>query len=48
MIKKTTQGLKIICLNRKASFNYFFENIIEAGIVLKVLKSNQLEKEKLI
>ena len=35
MIKKTTQGLKIICLNRKASFNYFFENIIEAGIVLK-------------
>ena len=35
MIKKTNNGLKIICLNRKASFNYFFENIIEAGIVLK-------------
>ena len=35
MIKKTTQGLKIICLNRKASFNYFFENTLEAGIVLK-------------
>tara|TARA_Y100001935_G_scaffold238648_1_gene225464 strand:- start:848 stop:1318 length:471 start_codon:yes stop_codon:yes gene_type:complete len=35
MKKKTNPGLKIICLNRKASFNYFFENIIEAGIVLK-------------
>ena len=35
MKKKTNSGLKIICLNRKASFNYFFENIIEAGIVLK-------------
>jgi len=35
MIKKTNSGLKIICLNRKASFNYFFEDLIEAGIVLK-------------
>jgi len=35
MNKKTEPGLKIICLNRKASFNYFFEEIIEAGIVLK-------------
>ena len=35
MIKKTNSGLKIICLNRKASFNYFFLDIIEAGIVLK-------------
>ena len=35
MKKKTNPGLKIICLNRKASFNYFFENLIEAGIVLK-------------
>ena len=35
MKKKTNLGLKIICLNRKASFNYFFENLIEAGIVLK-------------
>ena len=35
MKKKTSPGLKIICLNRKASFNYFFENLIEAGIVLK-------------
>ena len=35
MKKKTNPGLKIICLNRKASFNYFFEDIYEAGIVLK-------------
>ena len=35
MNKKTSSGLKIICLNRKASFNYFFEDLIEAGIVLK-------------
>ena len=35
MIKKTAPGQKIICLNRKASFNYFFEQLIEAGIVLK-------------
>ena len=35
MNKKAKSGLKIICLNRKASFNYFFEDLIEAGIVLK-------------
>ena len=35
MNKKTTSGLKIITVNRKASFNYFFKDIIEAGIVLK-------------
>ena len=35
MKKKTNNGLKIICLNRKASYNYFFEDLIEAGIVLK-------------
>ena len=35
MNKKTKTGLKIICLNRKASFNYFFEDLLEAGIVLK-------------
>ena len=35
MNKKTNNGLKIVCLNRKASFNYFFEDFIEAGIVLK-------------
>ena len=35
MKKKTNLGLKIISLNRKASFNYFFQDLIEAGIVLK-------------
>ena len=35
MNKKTNPGLKIITINRKASFNYFFKEIFEAGIVLK-------------
>ena len=35
MKRKTNPGLKIICLNRKASFNYFFIELIEAGIILK-------------
>ena len=35
MNKKTSSGLKIICLNRKASFNYFFLEILEAGLSLK-------------
>ena len=35
MKQKLTPGQKIICLNRKASFNYFFIELIEAGIVLK-------------
>ena len=35
MKNKTSNGLKMICINRKAGFNYFFEDIIEAGIVLK-------------
>ena len=35
MNKKTNSGLKIICLNRKAGFNYFFDDLLEAGIVLK-------------
>ena len=35
MKAKQIVGQKIICLNRKASFNYFFHELIEAGIVLK-------------
>ena len=35
MKKKTDNGLKIICLNRKAGFNFFFDEFIEAGMVLK-------------
>ena len=46
MKKKTTVGLKIISINRKASFNYFFESVYEAGIVLKgsEIKSIRLGK----
>ena len=34
MIQKTKKGLKIISNNRKARFNYFFNEFYEAGIVL--------------
>jgi len=35
MKQKTKKGLKIISINRKASFNYFFNDLFEAGIVLR-------------
>ena len=35
MNKKKNNGLKIICLNRKASFNYFLIDFFEAGLVLR-------------
>ena len=35
MKQKVFSGQKINCLNRKASFNYFFLEKIEAGITLK-------------
>ncbi len=35
MKEKKTLGEKIICLNRKASFNFFFYDLLEAGISLK-------------
>ena len=35
MKQKTKGGLKIICSNRKAKFNYFFNDFFEAGISLK-------------
>ena len=46
MKKKTFKGLKIICLNRKASFNYFFNEVIESGVVLtgSEIKSVRLGK----
>ena len=46
MNKKTNHGLKIICLNRKASFNYFFEDLIEAGIVLKSSEIKSIREGK--
>ena len=35
MKQNKVSGKKIICLNRKASFNYFFLETLEAGISLK-------------
>ncbi len=35
MKEKKNNGLKIICLNRKASYNFFFIDLLEAGLVLK-------------
>ena len=47
MKKKTNYGLKIICLNRKASFNYFFVDLIEAGIVLKGSEIKSIREGKI-
>ncbi len=46
MNNKTNNGFKIITINRKASFNYFFKELFEAGIVLKgsEIKSVRLGK----
>ena len=46
MKRLTKKGLKIISINRKASFNYFFNDIFEAGIALKgsEIKSIRLGK----
>ena len=35
MKKNTAIGQKVICFNRKANFNYFFIEQLEAGIALK-------------
>tara|TARA_Y100000816_G_scaffold289998_1_gene277698 strand:+ start:885 stop:1355 length:471 start_codon:yes stop_codon:yes gene_type:complete len=35
MKAKSNTGIKIVSNNRKARFNYFFNELIEAGIVLK-------------
>ncbi len=42
MNKKTNSVLKIICLIRKASFNYFLKYRLDAGIVLKVTEIKDL------
>ena len=46
MNKKLVSGKKIICLNRKASFNYFFKEILEAGISLKGSEVKSLREGK--
>ena len=45
--KTTTEiSKKIICLNRKASFNYFFLEVLEAGISLKGSEVKSLREGK--
>ena len=46
MKSKTNKGLKIICLNRKARFNYFFDEFFEAGIILKGSEVKSLREGK--
>ncbi|MDC0343986.1 SsrA-binding protein SmpB [Pelagibacteraceae bacterium] len=46
MKQKQVLGQKIICLNRKASFNYFLSEQIEAGIVLKGSEVKSLREGK--
>ena len=46
MKQRLVPGQKIICLNRKASFNYFFLELIEAGIVLKGSEVKSLREGK--
>ena len=46
MKQKVVPGQKIICLNRKASFNYFFIELFEAGISLKGSEVKSLREGK--
>jgi SsrA-binding protein len=46
MKKKTTTGLKIISYNRKASYNYSFKELYEAGVVLKSSEVKSLRHGK--
>ena len=46
MKQKLAAGQKIICLNRKASFNYFFIELLEAGIALKGSEVKSLREGK--
>ena len=46
MKHKDIPGQKIICLNRKASFNYFFLELFEAGISLKGAEVKSLRDGK--
>jgi len=46
MKNKTKSGLKIISNNRKARFNYFFNEFYEAGIVLKGSEVKSLRQGK--
>ena len=46
MNKKTTSGIKIITINRKASYNFFFKELLEAGIVLKASEIKSVRSGK--
>ena len=46
MKHKGVSGQKIICLNRKASFNYHFHEKLEAGIALKGSEVKSLREGK--
>tara|TARA_Y100000741_G_C17999042_1_gene455299 strand:- start:129 stop:602 length:474 start_codon:yes stop_codon:yes gene_type:complete len=46
MKKKIASGQKIICLNRKAGFNFYFIEFLEAGIVLKGSEVKSLREGK--
>jgi len=46
MNQKTKSGLKIVSINRKARFNYFFKEFFEAGIVLKSSEVKSLRSGK--
>ena len=46
MRQKTKSGLKIVSNNRKASFNYFFKEFFEAGIVLSGSEVKSLRNGK--
>ena len=47
MNQKTKSGLKIISHNRKASYNYFFKEFFEAGIVLFSSEVKSLRQGKI-
>ena len=46
MKRRSVPGQKIICLNRKASFNYFFYELLEAGIALKGSEVKSIRENK--
>ena len=46
MKAKKNTGIKIVCNNRKARFNYFFQELFEAGIVLKGSEVKSLREGK--
>ena len=47
MKSKTNNGLKIISLNRKARYNYFFNESLEAGIILKGSEVKSIREGKI-